>query len=195
MLNLKVETREVKAIQLFLSLALIVDFIGAVLTSIVPSPHYQEGLVLSILACSLTTLSLYVKRKTKIISILMSSLISTLLIYLSFTMLYSSLVVLTSLLSTLFKLDALGSLRLFKKPIPLPMNEKLINYLKEKPQALSIIQFMILLIYSAILLSCNNYFLSERFAECAYFFLVVGVLTALITTIRQKNIMREHDDV
>ena len=192
MLNLRLKARKVEAIQLLLSLALIIDFIGAILASTIPSPHYQEELILFVLACSITTLSLYVKSKAKVISALMSLLISTLLIYLSFTMLHSPLAVLASLLSTLFKLDALGSLKLFKKPILLPMNEKLINYLKEEPQALFIIQFMTLLICSAILLSYSNYFLSERFAECAYLFLVVGVLVTLVVVLKQKDATNER---
>jgi len=189
------ETHKVKVIQLFLSLALMVDFIGATLASIVPSPHYQEGLILFILTCSFITLSLYMKSLAKVILILMSLLTSTLLIYVSFTMLRSPLVLLTSLLSMLFKLDALVSLKLFKKPISLPINEKLINYLKEAPQALFIIQFMVLLISSAILLSHNNHILSKRLAECAYFFLVVGILTTLIVTIRQRDVINKYGDV
>jgi len=116
---------------------------------------------------------------------------SVLLVQMFSTMLSNPLVMTPFLLLTLLKLDSLIALKLIKEPTLFPIHEGLIEYLKREPQALLIIQFILLLTCSAVFLTHGNYFLSERFAECAYLFLVVGVLTTLITTIRQKNVTSE----
>ncbi|GEM_PF-5849317 len=58
---------------------------------------------------------------------------------------------------------------------------------KENPGRPFIIAFMILLIIAAIFLALGNEFLANKFAEYAYYNLVLGVVLQLIAIIKEER--------
>ena len=58
------------------------------------------------------------------------------------------------------------------------------QYFKENPGAIPIILFMASLIGAAILLACGNERAANRIAELAYYYLVIGVVLQLVTTVK-----------
>ena len=61
------------------------------------------------------------------------------------------------------------------------------GYFVENPGAYPVIQFMILLIYAAVLLVFNNEALANKVAELAYYSLVLGVLFSLKQVVSEKE--------
>ncbi|MCD6301557.1 MAG: hypothetical protein J7L82_05750 [Staphylothermus sp.] len=71
--------------------------------------------------------------------------------------------------------------------IPLFRASRIGGYFIENPGAYPVIQFMLLLIYAAILLVMGNEYLANKVAELAYYSLVLGVILSLKQVVSEKE--------
>ncbi len=72
--------------------------------------------------------------------------------------------------------------------IPFLRASRIGKYLVENPGAYPVIQFMVLLIYAAILLALNHEGLANKAAELAYYSLVIGVVLSIVDVVREEKV-------
>jgi hypothetical protein len=65
--------------------------------------------------------------------------------------------------------------------------ERIVKYLRENPQALFVIPFMLLIVLAAVKLALGDLELADRLAVYAYYQLVGGVLAALVLAFKEKR--------
>jgi hypothetical protein len=70
--------------------------------------------------------------------------------------------------------------------------ERIVDYLRENPQALFVLPFMLLIVLAAVKLALGDLEMADRLAVYAYYQLVGGVLAALVLELKEKRQRAAH---